>query len=114
MTLNHKIIAFRRSDSARAELAVLLNNPTLKAAFAAVLEAGVPREIPKMDARNHPDTDISHHFYRMVGINSVLEMLDKMTYPLEDIAADHDVEEPFAHSLPVHLRSPLETHKKQR
>ena len=101
-----KIIAFRRSDDARTNLGHLLNDPTLKAAIEAIREKGIPKSIPKLDTKNHPDTIIAHEFHKMVGINYALDLLTRMTFPLDqhpDDAQERE-ENPWEHNLPAHLR----------
>ncbi len=99
-------MAFRASDDARTELAQLLAQPVLKKAFDAIREKGVPKSIPQIDNRNHPDTVIAHKFHEMVGINYALDLFERMTFPLNEHPDDQtDAEqEPYAHSLPAHLR----------
>lgn len=98
------MIAFRNSDDARAELARILNEPVMKQAIEAIRDAGVPKTIPQLDSRNHPDTVVAHKFHEMVGINSALEAFVRLTYPMNKHPDDKEEEEPFAHTLPKHLQ----------
>ena len=104
MELTPKMIAFRKSDDARAELARLINEPVMRQALEAIRDAGVPKSIPQLDSRNHPDTVVAHKFHEMVGINSAIDALTRMTFPLNQHPDDKEEEEPFAHTLPKHLR----------
>jgi len=106
MESKSKIMAFRKSDDARAELGMLLGNKTLQLAISAIREKGVPKSIPQIDTRNHPDTIIAHEFHKMVGINHALDLLERMTYPLDTHPDDEreGEEEAYAHSLPPILR----------
>jgi hypothetical protein len=104
MELTPKMIAFRRSDDARTELARLLNEPALKQAIEVIREAGIPKSIPQLDSRNHPDTVVAHKFHEMVGINSALDALSRLTLPMNEHPDDHAEEEPFSHTLPKHLQ----------
>lgn len=106
MESKSKIMAFRKSDDARAELGMLLGNKTLQLAISAIREKGVPKSIPQIDTRNHPDTIIAHEFHKMVGINHALDLLERMTYPLDTHPDDEaETEEvPHAWNLPANLR----------
>jgi hypothetical protein len=107
MEKQSKIMAFRKSDDARTELGNLLGNKTLQWAIDAIREKGIPKSVPKVDTLNHPDTIIAHEFHKMVGINYALDLLERMTYPLDTHPEDEkEPEEAFVHTLPAHLRTP--------
>jgi len=104
MIQNSKTIAFRKSDTNRAQLNELLQHPVLKSALDAIREAGVPKSMPDIYAGVHPDTIIAHDYHRKVGINEVLSALVGMTYPLNEAPEESKDEAPFEHSLPKELR----------
>lgn len=104
MIQNSKTIAFRKSETNRAQLNEILQHPVLKSALDAIREAGVPKSMPDIYAGVHPDTIIAHDYHRKVGINEVLSALNSMTYPLNEAPEDQKEESPFEHSLPSELR----------
>jgi len=105
MEKKSKIIAFRSNDTLRTELGSALGGNAMQLAFEAIRERGIPRSIPQIDARNHPDTIIAHEYHKMVGINLALDLLERLTYPLDTHPEDEkEQEEAFAHTLPPYLR----------
>jgi len=106
MTLTPKIKAFRASTEDRAELSRALQVPAVMRAFIALREAGVPRTIPELDSRNHPDTIVAHTFYKFVGRNETLDDFERLTFPMNEAPDEkEEIETPFQHSLPPELRT---------
>jgi len=101
-----KIRAIRASDDARAQVGEWLSHPIAKQVFEAIRERGIPKNIPQIDNRNHPDTVIAHKFHEMVGLNLALDLFARMTYPLNEHPDDkrEAEEEAYLHSIPAHLR----------
>ena len=107
MDKQSKIMAFRTNDTLRTELGNALGGNAMRLAFEAIRERGIPRSIPQIDTRNHPDTIIAHEYHKMVGINMALDLLERLTFPVDTHPEDEkDQEEAYVHTLPAHLRTP--------
>lgn len=106
MESKSKIRLIRESDDARAQIGEWLAAPIAKQVFEALRERAIPRSIPQIDNRNHPDTIIAHKYHEMVGANNTLDWFSRLTYPLDthpDDGAEAE-EVPHAWNLPAHLR----------
>jgi len=104
MIHNHLITAFRNQEGLRKQLHDLLVSPVLKTALDAIRMAGVPRKLPNLDTRNHPDTIVSHDYHRLVGINEVLDTLEGMTKAPGFAPSEMEEETPFEHAIAPDLQ----------
>ncbi len=107
---------FRLDDKKRATIIDILSNPTVQQAFSILTQ--VPSREPSFVAGVPLDTTIAHEFCKMVGANSVMRGLVRMTHAIDkspEEVEDRGEEEPFEHlkeqykaPVPVVPRPPAE------
>lgn len=88
---------FRSNDVNRAAIVDFLNNPAIGQAFAILSQA--PQKEPAFMPGVPFDTTLAHEHCKMIGANSILRGLIRMTHPLAQSPEEREAlgteEEPF-------------------
>lgn len=109
-----EVARFRQSELLRDALAVLLEDPVMVQALAAVQSVAIPRSVPKQVPGVHHDTIIAHNFWHTLGVTKALTTLRFMTTDggtLGDKLVPED--EAFEHAIPKDFQEMPEELKKQ-
>lgn len=103
---------FRNHDNLRGELEGLLNNPVLALVLRIAEDAVKPRGSVLLDGRpgDHIDTLSSQKYWRLVGGQSTIDRIYRMTKAnptTEEAALKEFDENPFAYTLSQTMREAL-------
>jgi len=86
---------FRDSEVMRSELSQLLANPTMQAALKIVAEKAKARHTPEPRMHAHLDTLTTQHYYRLLGVQKALDLLENLTEPNPLVTTEEQKKHPF-------------------
>ena len=93
---------FRQSQPLTEHWKELMADPTTKRLLKAIKQAASPTVVPLPQAGVHPDTTTAHWWHFCMGMNAVLEQLERCTLsPGETHPDDRPIEEEFVSNLPA-------------
>lgn len=96
---------FRENEENRNEMAKILQNPVFMRLMAALRASMTPRSVPDRVEGLHPDTTISHSYFRLLGMNNALDLIEESderpSAPMEP------QEEAFFHSQPPEIQAAI-------
>lgn len=100
---------YRDHKELRIELEKMLESPALKHALEIVEELAKPRRLPEPRPNVHFDTLTSQQYYRLLGIQSAVDKLKKLTTENapEEKEEDELSSQPYFNTLPKEMQDAL-------